>query len=81
MHLYERFAWIPVAVIFLISLGLSAPYFNSVQDIGLGADGSVVPRGEMAAGVLSFGASVVGFGLGWSSLAAGAFRFACLLLP
>jgi purine-cytosine permease-like protein len=70
VHLYERFAWIPVVIIFFVSLGLAAPFFNSV-DIRLGADGSEVPSSEMAASVLSFGASIVGFGLGWSSLAAG----------
>ena len=62
VHLYERYAWIPVCIIFIISLGLSAKHYESG---GFAGSGPVE-----AGGVLSFGASVVGFGLGWSSLAA-----------
>ncbi|EJC99821.1 uncharacterized protein FOMMEDRAFT_22878 [Fomitiporia mediterranea MF3/22] len=62
VHLYERYSWIPIAIIFLISLGLSAKYMDS---------GSFAGSGPVEAGsVLSFGAAIVGFGLGWSSLAA-----------
>jgi len=62
VHLYERYSWIPVAIIFFIVLGLSAKYMDP---------GDFAGSGEIeAASVLSFGASIVGFGIGWSSLAA-----------
>ncbi|KLO11603.1 hypothetical protein SCHPADRAFT_830812 [Schizopora paradoxa] len=62
VHLYERYSWIPVVIIFFVSLGLSAKYMDS---------GPFAGSGEVeAASVLSFGAAIVGFGLGWSSLAA-----------
>ena len=50
-------------IIFLIVLGLSAKYFDS----GSWGDS---PSNVTAAGVLSFGSAIVGFGLGWCSLAA-----------
>lgn len=62
VHLYERFAWIPMVIILIISLGLSAQYMHSAPFSG---SGEIV-----AANVLSFGAAIVGFGLGWCSLAA-----------
>jgi len=62
VHLYERYSWIPVAIIFFVVLGLSAKYMDA---------GDFAASGEIeAASVLSFGASIVGFGIGWSSLAA-----------
>ena len=65
VHLYERYSWVPVVIIFIVSLGLSAKYMDS---------GPFAGSGELeAASVLSFGAAIVGFGLGWSSLAAGTF--------
>lgn len=70
VHLYERYTWIPISVIFLISLGLSAKYMDSGAFAGSGP--------VEAASVLSFGASIVGFGLGWSSLAAGESECATL---
>ncbi|KAF9646563.1 hypothetical protein BDM02DRAFT_3099625 [Thelephora ganbajun] len=63
VHAYERYSWIPMAIIFFIVLGLSAKYF----DAGSWGDAS---SNVTAASVLSFGSAVVGFGLGWSSLAA-----------
>lgn len=66
VHLYERYSWIPVVIIFFVSLGLSAKYMDS---------GPFAGSGEVeAASILSFGAAIVGFGLGWSSLAAGRFQ-------
>ena len=62
VHLYERYTWLPVVIIFLISLGLSAKYMDSGPFAGSGP--------VEAASVLSFGAAVVGFALGWASLAA-----------
>jgi purine-cytosine permease-like protein len=65
VHLYERYSWIPVAIIFFVVLGLSAKYMDAGDSAG---------SGEVeAAGILSFSASVVGFGVGWSCLAAGRF--------
>jgi purine-cytosine permease-like protein len=52
-----------MAIIFFIVLGLSAKYFDS------GSWGNT-PSNTTAASVLGFGSAVVGFGLGWSSLAA-----------
>lgn len=51
-----------MVIIFIISLGLSAKYIDS---------GSFAGSGPVEAGnILSFGAAIVGFGLGWASLAA-----------
>ncbi|KAH8109158.1 permease for cytosine/purines, uracil, thiamine, allantoin-domain-containing protein [Phellopilus nigrolimitatus] len=62
VHLYERYSFLPVVVIFIISLGLSAKYMDS---------GAFAASGPVeAANILSFGAALVGFGIGWSSLAA-----------
>lgn len=52
-----------MAIIFFIVLGLASQYFDS------GSWGDA-PTNVTAAGVLSFASAVVGFGLGWSSLAA-----------
>jgi len=62
VHLYERYSWIPVAIIFFVVIGLSAKYMEAGDFAGTGS--------VEAGSVLSFGASVVGFGLGWVSLAA-----------
>ena len=52
-----------MTIIFFIALGLSAKYFE------LGAWGDA-PTNVTAASVLSFGSTIVGAQLGWSSLAA-----------
>ncbi|KZT12599.1 uncharacterized protein LAESUDRAFT_7689 [Laetiporus sulphureus 93-53] len=62
VHLYEQYSWIPVAVIFIIYLGQIARFCDS------GPWGGTGPT--EAANVLSFGAAVAGFSLGWTSLAA-----------
>lgn len=64
VHTYERYAWIPIAIIFFIMLGLSAKYMDL---------GSVSSDENVTGGVLSFGAAVFGFGIGWCSYAAGKF--------
>lgn len=52
-----------MCIIFFVVLGLSAKYMDA---------GDFAGSGQIeAASVLSFGASIVGFGIGWSSLAAG----------
>ncbi|KAH9951726.1 permease for cytosine/purines, uracil, thiamine, allantoin-domain-containing protein [Amylocystis lapponica] len=62
VHMYERYSWIPVAIIFCIYAG----------EIGKNVDGSAWGgSGPIEAGnVLSFGAAIAGFALGWTSLAA-----------
>jgi NCS1 nucleoside transporter family len=62
VHRYERYVWIPVAIIFLIILGISAPHFTIVPTPALGA--------TEIAGLVSFGGAVYGFATGWSSYAA-----------
>jgi NCS1 nucleoside transporter family len=63
VHLYEKYSWIPVAIIFLVYAGLIGKHV----DIESGWAGT--GRAE-AASVLSFMSAIVGFSFGWSSLAA-----------
>ena len=62
VHGYERYAWIPMAIMFIIILVLAAPHFSPVvtQNSGLA---------ELAA-FITFGGAVYGFATGWSSYAA-----------
>ena len=62
VHAYERWAALIPAIIFIIMLGEGAKYMESGP---WGGSGSVE-----AANVLSSGASVFGFGVGWVSVAA-----------
>src|SRR5215469_3439303 len=62
VHRYERFAWIPMAIIFLIILGVSASHFQIIPTPALGA--------ASIASMVSFGGAVYGFATGWSSYAA-----------
>src|SRR5216684_4811887 len=62
VHRYERYAWIPMAVIFAIMLIVAAPHFSIVATPAFGA--------AEIAGLLSFGGAVYGFATGWSSYAA-----------
>ena len=62
VHRYERFAWIPMAIIFIIILIVSAGKFVAVPTPAFGA--------AEIAGLLSFGGAVYGFATGWSSYAA-----------
>ncbi|ORX41128.1 cytosine-purine permease [Kockovaella imperatae] len=59
VHRFERFAWIPSLVSFLVLLGVSAKHLVNVP--------MPVGRAE-AASVLSFGGVIFGFAVGWSSL-------------
>src|SRR3989440_7681610 len=63
VHRYERYAWIPMAVIFAIMLIVAAPHFHIV------ASSNTTTAAEIAA-MLSFGGAVYGFATGWSSYAA-----------
>ncbi|KAM0756584.1 putative purine-cytosine permease [Meredithblackwellia eburnea MCA 4105] len=61
VHMFERYASIPVLIIFIILLGQAAPHM----------EGGFLTVGQAeAASVLSFGGTVAGFALGWTSLAA-----------
>src|SRR5438552_11184410 len=62
VHRYERYAWIPMAVIFAIMLFVAAPHFSIIPTPAFGA-------AEIAS-LLSFGGAVYGFATGWSSYAA-----------
>jgi NCS1 nucleoside transporter family len=63
VHTYERYSWIPCLVIFLIILGEFARS-GQFENLPMGT-------GKAEAGaVLSFAASVFGFGTGWTSYAA-----------
>ncbi|TRM69984.1 permease [Schizophyllum amplum] len=62
VHAYEKYSWIPVFVIFIIYAG----EIGGHVDVGAwGGSGEIE-----AASVLSYGATVAGFALGWTSLAA-----------
>jgi len=62
IHRYERYAWIPMVVIFFILLGVAGPHL------------SIVPTPPLniaeVASFVSFGGAIYGFATGWSSYAA-----------
>ena len=62
VHRYERVAWIPMAIIFVIMLFIAGPKFTAVP----------TPAFSIAelASFISFGGAVYGFATGWSSYAA-----------
>jgi len=63
VHAYEFWSWLPALIIFLITLGVfahSGDFVNIPWETGTAELG----------GVLSFGATVYGFGTGWTSYAA-----------
>src|SRR5205085_9436228 len=62
VHSYERYAWIPMALMFAIMLFVAAPHFSIVPTPAMGA--------AEIAGLLSFGGAVYGFATGWASYAA-----------
>jgi NCS1 nucleoside transporter family len=62
VHRYERYAWIPMAIIFVILLVVAAPHLKIIPTPAFGA--------AEIAGLLSFGGAVYGFATGWSSYAA-----------
>ncbi len=63
VHRYERWAWIPMAVIFAIMFFVAAPHFS------IAVSSNTTAAAEIAA-LLSFGGAVFGFAVGWSSYAA-----------
>src|SRR5438270_14034944 len=62
VHRYERYAWIPMAIIFAIMLIIGAPHFHAVATPAIG-----IPE---VASFISFGGAIYGFATGWSSYAA-----------
>lgn len=62
VHRYERYAWIPMAIIFLIVTAVAAPHFRIVPTPAL-------HTAEIAS-MVSFGGAIYGFATGWSSYAA-----------
>lgn len=65
VHRYERFSWIPMAIIFIIIavlLGTSTKHFVILPTPAFGA--------VEIASMISFGGAVYGFATGWSSYAA-----------
>src|SRR6059058_3813591 len=62
VHSYERFAWIPMAILFAILFFGAAPQFHIVNTPAFGL-------AEIAS-LLTFGGAVYGFATGWSSYAA-----------
>ncbi|KAK4694860.1 hypothetical protein P7C71_g2793, partial [Lecanoromycetidae sp. Uapishka_2] len=63
VHIYEFYSWIPSTIIFLIVLG---EFAHSGQFINLPMGSGSAEAGS----ILSFAASVFGFGTGWTSYAA-----------
>jgi purine-cytosine permease-like protein len=62
VHAYERYAWIPMAIVFAILCIAGAPHFASVP----------VPAWNLAhlVSLVTFGGAIFGFATGWSSYAA-----------
>jgi NCS1 nucleoside transporter family len=62
VHHYERYAWIPMAIIFVIMAVINVPRFQPMPTPAMNA--------ATIAGLISFGGAVYGFATGWSSYAA-----------
>ncbi len=62
VHRYERYAWIPMALIFLLMFIVAAPNATGVAAKSSGL--------AYVASLLSFGSAIYGFATGWSSYAA-----------
>jgi NCS1 nucleoside transporter family len=62
VHRYERYAWIPMAIIFALMFIVAAPHFKIVTAASSGL--------AQIAGMISFGGAIYGFATGWSSYAA-----------
>lgn len=62
VHRYERWAWIPMAIIFLILFIVAVPHMKIIPTPAFGA--------AEIAGFISFGGAIYGFATGWSSYAA-----------
>src|SRR3989440_3871235 len=62
VHRYERWAWIPMAIIFAILVVVAVPHMHIIPTPAFGA--------AEIAGFVSFGGAIFGFATGWSSYAA-----------
>ena len=62
VHRYERWAWIPMAIIFAILFVVAIPHMKIIPTPAFGA--------AEIAGFISFGGAIYGFATGWSSYAA-----------
>src|SRR5215471_17063259 len=62
VHRYERWAWIPMAIIFAILFIVAIPHMKIIPTPAFGA--------AEIAGFISFGGAIFGFAVGWSSYAA-----------
>jgi NCS1 nucleoside transporter family len=62
VHRYERWAWIPMAIIFAILFVVAIPHMKIIPTPAFGA--------AEIAGFVSFGGAIYGFATGWSSYAA-----------
>jgi NCS1 nucleoside transporter family len=62
VHRYERWAWIPMAIIFAILLVVAIPHMHIIPTPAFGV--------AEIAGFVSFGGAIFGFATGWSSYAA-----------
>jgi len=62
VHRYERYAWIPMAIIFVIMLIVAGPHMHVIP--------TPVWNAAHIASFVSFGGAVYGFATGWSSYAA-----------
>ncbi|HEU5440282.1 MAG TPA: cytosine permease [Ktedonobacterales bacterium] len=63
VHRYERYAWIPMFVLFGYVFVASASHFNTSIPASLSG-------GALIASVLTFGGAIFGYAVGWSSYAA-----------
>src|SRR5712692_7729985 len=63
VHRYERYAWIPLAVIFIIMFAVSVQHFNITPSTT-----TLTLTGLVS--FITFGGAVYGFATGWSSYAA-----------
>lgn len=61
IHLYERYAWIPMAIIFFILTIVAGPKMSIVP--------TPVLNGTEIASFISFGGAIYGFATGWTSYA------------
>ncbi len=62
VHRYERWAWIPMAIIFAILVVVAVPHMKIIPTPAYGV--------AEIAGFVSFGGAIFGFATGWSSYAA-----------
>ncbi|MGO8948098.1 MAG: purine-cytosine permease family protein [Ktedonobacterales bacterium] len=63
VHRYERYAWIPMFILFGYLAFVAAPHFN----VGVPATATGL---ALFAGVATFGGAIFGYAIGWSSYAA-----------